>query len=329
VPNRYRMSLNRIDYYKYLFQVYGLKKGTITKCWRDPSIVDLSGLEEQPVTGSYPIDFSKDDVPTLLTDEYGIPMIDYATLGKHYNPWFVGHIALGKYSKWKRTGDKQYFDRFIQLANWFIDTGEKTNHGITWFYHFDWFNNHYKPWRSGLSQAHAISTLLRAASVSGNDMYAEIARKAVEDMIAPFEEGGAAYYWPDRTVSIEESIKLPPSSVVNGHLFSVFACWEASKYFKDHRYNDTAMKGWQYLLNRVDMFDLGYWSRYSFKDTGMIPDIASFHYHDVHIAQMKVSAEITGEKQFQILAERFEKYNNSRLCRLRANWHKRLAKILK
>jgi hypothetical protein len=58
------MSLNRIDYYKYLFQVYGLKKGTITKSWRDPSIVDLSGMEEQPVTGGYPIDLSQDDVPS-------------------------------------------------------------------------------------------------------------------------------------------------------------------------------------------------------------------------------------------------------------------------
>jgi heparosan-N-sulfate-glucuronate 5-epimerase len=322
------MPLTRLDYYKYLFHVYGLRKGTITKSWHDPSIVDLSLLTDKPVTWGYLIDFSQDDVDTLLTDENGIPMIDYATLGKHYNPWFVGHIALGRFTKWKKSADEKDLERFRQLADWFIRTGQNTQNGLTWFYYFDWFNNHNKPWRSGLSQAHAVSTLLRAASVFNDQSYTDAARRAVDDMIAPIQEGGAAYHWPDGTISLEESIKSKPSSVVNGHLFSVFACWEAGRFFDNSRYEETATKGWQFILNRIDLFDLGYWSRYSLRVNSRIPDIASFHYHDVHIAQMKVSAVINGNHKFTELAERFTNYQQSSWCRLRALWHKRLAKIL-
>ncbi len=322
------MALTRSDYYKYLFHVYVLKRGTITKSWKDPSVVDFSGLKEVPVMGVYPIDFSQDDVDVLLTDKDGVPMIDYATLGRHYNPWFIGHIALGRYAKWKRSGKGTDYDRFIMLADWFVKTGEATDNGIAWFYYFDWFRNHVKPWRSGLSQAHAISTLLRAASTAGNESYAETARGALEDMIAPLEKGGAAYHWPDGTVSLEESIKFPPSSVINGHLFSVIACWEAAKYFQNARYKEVAIKGWEYILNRIDLFDLGYWSRYSFRNKRGVSDIASFHYHDVHIAQVKVLAEMTGDNRFSALADRFEKYQNTMNCRIRALWHKRLSKLL-
>jgi heparosan-N-sulfate-glucuronate 5-epimerase len=322
------MPLSRLDYYKYLFHVYGLNKGTITKSWHDPSIVDLSSIDDKPVSWGYFIDFSQDDVDKLLTDENGIPMIDYATLGKQYNPWFIGHIALGRFSRWKKSGKDYDLERFKILADWFIQNGKSTQNGLTWFYHFDWFNNHHKPWRSGLSQAHAISTLLRAASVFKDRHYADAARGAVEDMITPIQKGGAAYYWSDNTISLEESIKSKPSSVVNGHLFSVFACWEASQFFTDSRYKETAIKGWQFILNRIDLFDLGYWSCYSLRRGGSIPDIASFHYHDVHIAQMKVSAKITGNKIFTELAERFTNYQQSKWCRFRALWHKRLAKIL-
>ena len=322
------MSLTRYDYYKYLLNVYGLKRGTITKSWRDPSVVDLSGLDERPVTWGYPVDFSQDDTDELLTDDNGVPMIDYATLGKQYNPWFVGHIALGRFSKWKRTGNERYLEGFKELSDWFVETGEPTKSGLTWLYHFDWFNNHIKPWRSGLSQAHAVSTLLRAASVFDDNKYAEAARGAVDDMIAPMNEGGAAYFWDDGTVSLEESIKTPPSSVINGHLFSVIASWEAGRYFEDGRYRNIAKKGWNFVLNRADSIDIGYWSRYSLKDNGSIADIASYHYHDVHIAQLEVSAAITGDERFAELAGRFRGYQQSATCRIKALWHKRLAKLL-
>lgn len=322
------MSLSRFDYYKYLFNVYGLGRGTITKSWRDPAVVDLTGLRDEPVKGNYPIDFSQDDVDNLLTDQNGIPMIDYTNLGKHYNPWFVGHIALGRFSKWKRSKKDSDLSKFKILADWFVKTGEVTSHGLTWYYHFDWFNNHNKPWRSGLSQAHAISTLLRAASIFQDKKYEESAQKALQEMIMPIESGGAAYNWPDDTISFEESIILPPSSVINGHLFSVIACWEASNYFKVTEYTDLAKKGWTFILNRSNVFDLGYWSRYSFQNIRNIPDIASFHYHDVHIAQLQVLAEISGYQRFQVLSDRFKKYQHSKSCRIRALWHKRIAKIL-
>jgi len=321
------MNLSRTDYFKYLFNVYGLRRGTITKSWHDPTVVDLSGIDEEPVTGSYPIDFSQDDVPGLLTDENGVPMIDYASLGIHYNPWFVGHIALGRYTKWKKTKNDSHLDRFRILADWFVKNATASPNGFTWLYHFDWFG-HDKPWRSGLSQAHGISTLLRAASIFSDAEYADIGKKAVDEMLSPMDKGGTLFHWPDGTITIEESVKYPPSTVLNGHLFSVIAAWEAGRFFDNDQYLNLAEKGWQFVLNNIDRYDLGYWSCYSLSNNkNVIKDIASPHYHEVHIGLFQVSAAITGNGIFNEHSKKFKYYQNDISCRLRAIWMKRLSKL--
>jgi len=323
------MPLTEIDRLRYLFDVYGLRRGTITKSWRDPAVLNLSGLKAPPVSGVYPLDFAQDDTPELLTDAAGIPMIDYASLGRQYNPWFIGHIALGRFSRWAVTLDDSILKGFRQLADWFVANAEPQPVGVAWVYRFDWLGGHDAPWISGISQAHGISTLLRAATVFKNDTYARVAWQATEMMLAPLEEGGTAVNWPDGTVSLEESVRLPATAILNGHLFSVFAAWEAGQYFQETRYLETASRGWTFVRNRIDCYDLGYWSCYSLK-TGRsgLPDIASPHYHGVHIAQFRVVAAITGDLFFAEVADRFERYHRDPALRRKAIWKKRLTKLI-
>lgn len=322
------MPLTRLEYYNYLFQIYGLKKGTITKSWKDPSIFSNDSLSQKPVYWAYPIDFSQDVVENLLVDGADIPMINYANLGTQYNPWFIGHIALGLFSNWKNAEAEETLIKFKLLADWFLDNAVRTANGVVWLYHFDWFGGHNKPWRSGLSQAHAISTLLRAATIFEETKYEEFALMAAKEMLAPFEKGGAAYYWPDSTISIEESIIDPPSSVLNGHLFSAIACWEASRYFDDALFTNTSNALWQFVINRLHVYDLGFWSKYSLKQISKYPDIASTHYHDVHITQLKVAGVITGNSKFNEYADKFKEYQLNSIDKTKAIWLKRLVKIL-
>ncbi|MDD3700349.1 MAG: D-glucuronyl C5-epimerase family protein [Bacteroidales bacterium] len=322
------MSLTRVDYYNYLFRVYFLKRGTITKSWRHPSVLSSDDINQEPVQWAYPIDFSQDIVPKLLTDSGSIPMIDYTNLGRHYNPWFVGHIALGYHSKWRKTTNEVDLVSFKQLADWFVDTAVDTKNGKAWFYHFDWFGGHEKPWRSGLSQAHAISTLLRAATIFKEHKYERVAKAATMEMTASFEKDGAAFFWDDGSVSFEESILTPPSTVLNGHLFSVFACWEAALYFNDSDLNTLYKKGFQFALNRLPDYDLGFWSKYSLLKKKAISDIASVHYHDVHIAQLKAAHQITNEPTFMEYAQKFDNYQNKSVNRNKAIWYKRIAKLI-
>jgi len=321
--------MTKLDYLEYLVRVYLLRQGTLGmgRSWRDPAIVDDQFLNDPSGDGIYPIDFSRDDVPDLLTDGCGIPMIDYANLGIHYNPWFVGHIALGRYTKWKRSQVGQYKDSFIKLANWFLEHATLHDGGTYWFYYFKWFH-HQPPWFSALSQAHAISVLIRASCITGDARYAEMAEGATRTMIAPLGKGGTASNEADGSVCFQESIILPPTYILNGHLFSCIAAYEASQFFGYSDFISAAEQGIMFVQKNIRKFDLGYWSRYSMKNVKSFPDIASPHYHDVHIAQLNVMYVITQDQLLLEMSRRFRNYQNSYIYVKRALWLKRFVKVL-
>ncbi len=298
------------------------------RSWSDPAIADLSGLGWIGGIGAYPLDFSQDVTKSLLTDQRGIPMIDYANLGQHYNPWFVGHIALGLYTKYCRHNETADRERFLQLANWFMDTADWHGGFAYWLYHFDWFGEK-SGWFSGLSQAHAISVLLRAHRLLNKDGYERLARAAADCMIAEIRQGGTATLENNGTIFFQEHRKTPAAYILNGHLFSCFAAWEAGSYFAEPRYQEAATAGFNYLYENLSRFDLGYWSAYSLQKKRLgIPDIASVHYHGVHAAQLTTAGEITGNQTFHSFSDKFTEYQNSRHCARRALWLKRLAKLL-
>lgn len=322
--------LSRLDYYKYLFLCYGLKRGTLAmgRSWSDPAILDLSDIAWTDGIGAYPMDFSQDVTDSLLTDQRGIPIIDYANLGRHYNPWFIGHIALGLYTKYRRHHKPEDRERFRLLAEWFLENADWRSDFACWLYQFEWFGEE-AGWFSGLSQAHAISVLLRAHKLMGNPEYRKIARAATDCMITEIKQGGTITREGDNTIFFQEHRKTPAAYILNGHLFSCFAAWESGRFFNEPRYQEAATAGFNYLHNNLAKFDLGFWSSYSLQKKIMgIPDIASTHYHGVHAAQLKVAGEITGNKIFQEYSNKFTNYQNQPQSARKALWLKRLAKLL-
>lgn len=323
-----KVQSNKATYYRYLFNVYILNRGTITKSWRSVKTMLSEDYLRNPVSAPYPFDFSGDVTDKLLTDKYGIPMVDYTNLGIHYNPWYVGHIALGVFNRYKCIKSDTDLKYFRALADWFINNAVETPVGLVWLYHFDWFGGQKQPWTSGLSQAHAISVLLRASVVFNNPGYEMAARNATVQLITSTSNGGHAYEHPDGTISFEEYQNKTPISVLNGHLFAAIACQEASRHFNSENFKKPAQKAWEFVLNRLNAYDLGFWSSYSLKKIVSLHDISGTHYHRVHIEQFRVAYAITGEPLFREYAQRFEDYLNSWSCRLRALWYKRLTKLL-
>ncbi|MCE9556552.1 MAG: D-glucuronyl C5-epimerase family protein [Planctomycetes bacterium] len=321
--------MNELSRLKYLLAVYGLGRGTITRSWSDPAVVDLSGIGSQAGIGAYPLDYSRDDRANLLTDSAGIPLVDYATLGRQYNPWFIGHVALGRHTKWTHHADPMALAGFIRLADWLVVNAQPWNQGRAWIYHFDWFGGHRAPWISSISQALGISALLRAAAATAEARYADVARGAIEVLLAPMDQGGTSIEWLDGTVSYEEAATHPPTSILNGHLFSLFALSDAARWFACERYAQWLERGWAFLRSRLSDYDLGFWSCYSLRrGRAGTPDVASVHYHGVHVAQLRAAAAITGESHFADWAKRFEGYQLAFGCRLKALWLKRFNKVI-
>lgn len=328
LSNVEKMPLNRLDYLQYLIRIYALGQGTITNSWSSPSRISSRSVQSNGKVDLYPIDFSQDLTPRLLTDSEGIPMINYANLGTHYNPWFVGHIALGLHSLWNRTRDPELLKQFKKLSDWFVKNAVQTSHGVAWHYHFDYFGGQKKPWKSGLSQAHAISTLIRASQLFDGEVYSDLAILAAKEMTAPYEDGGAALRRDDGTISFEEYYCDPPYTVLNGHLFSTFACYEAAKFFQNASLKKIAESAFKFTEKYLEDYDTGYWSKYSLRKVGKFSDIASSHYHGVHVVQLQVAWHMTGNTVFKNWMKRFHTYQQSRSCRYRALVAKMLVKVI-
>lgn len=73
------------------------------------------------------------------------------------------------------------------------------------------------------------------------------------------------------------------------------------------------------LRRALPKYDLGFWSLYNIpRADEKIANIASYHYHDVHIALMEALWNITGENIYKDYAWKFQKYASSPLKRVRA-----------
>ena len=74
-------------------------------------------------------------------------------------------------------------------------------------------------------------------------------------------------------------------------------------------------------------FDTGYWSLYEQSGT-RLKMLASPFYHRLHIVQLRVMSNLTGDTRFAAVAERWEGYAKSRGNRARALIAKSVFKLL-
>ncbi|MGH8016669.1 MAG: D-glucuronyl C5-epimerase family protein, partial [Candidatus Zixiibacteriota bacterium] len=87
------------------------------------------------------------------------------------------------------------------------------------------------------------------------------------------------------------------------------------------RYNDNALakelweEGLKTMASWLPQYDMGYWSLYHIGDG--IKNPATIPYHKLHIEQMKVMYDITGQKIFKEYADRWTSYLNSPFGALR------------
>lgn len=133
-------------------------------------------------------------------------------------------------------------------------------------------------------------------------------------MLVPIEEGGTV-------LSTSEGIffeKYPPqdgkrSSVLNGWFFALFGLYDYYKFTGDEKAKYFFEKSSRTLVEHIKEYDRKYWSNYD-----IIGTIASPAYHELHIGLLQAMADITGDITFENYSEKFLKYQNSTICKLRA-----------
>ena len=204
--------------------------------------------------------------------------------------------------------------KVFACANWAVEH-QKSNGAWVNFAHI----NMEKPY-SSMAQGEGISLLLRAYNSSKNQTYLNAATKAVEFMLTPVEKGGVTKYDGD-DVYLMEFLYLP--LVLNGWIFSTWGLLDYCKVVENPCVYDILKKTCNSLKNKLADFDTGFWSMYA---EGKI--IASPFYHKLHIAQLNVMFELTGETIYKDFANRWAAYQKSFFCSRCAFIKKAMQKVL-
>ena len=236
--------------------------------------------------------------------------------GKYiYFPVAIFQYALGCYDLWLMKRDEVYKVKFMQCAKWTMD---KLDENGRW----DNFSHVYKNAPFGaMAQGEGVSVLLRAYTLTGDAAYCTAAKKAIDFMLQDIVTGGTTEYTDDGNVVFREYTNRP--TVLNGW---IFAWWGLYDYVvathDDGRYKQLLDKSLKSLVASFHLFQNKYWSLY---DCGR--KITSPFYHNLHIAQMKVMYDLTGETLFKEYAYRWKRQQRNILCKSLAFWVKAYQKI--
>lgn len=171
-------------------------------------------------------------------------------------------------------------------------------------------------WLSAMAQGEAASLFTRLQLATGDQRYADAARRAIKAMLVPVAEGGTLIE-KDGLPFVEEYPTPTPSCVLNGAIFAIWGLRDVGAGLGDAEAMAWFERTTDALAALVLRYDLGYWSSYDLYPHPL-PNVASGAYHLLHIRQLTALDRLRPDARFQTAIERFERYRGSSWDRRRA-----------
>jgi hypothetical protein len=247
----------------------------------------------------------------------GVPLVRYGNQGNFRNAVIAAQYALANMIAVGR-GERERAERVRIQLDWLVTAQETTG-----TYAGCWVMRHHNPkypwlwppWTSALASGNAISALLRGWELFGDDRYRASADSAYRALHDP--RTGLALC-PDGSEDLwyEEYPGDPPLHVLNGHVYALLGVLDQARVTGDPEAERRWRRAAATALAHLEEFDLGFWSAYDLRWREPV----SLHYQkNIHVPQLRILAELTGEAGFTTYADRWERQYGSTASRLR--WH--------
>jgi D-glucuronyl C5-epimerase-like protein len=250
----------------------------------------------------YPIDFtSKADRPTVLPGFLDDPgrylWVAHAQRGLGAFERFVG----GEGDEWLE-GARRAADVMVdqQEPEGVHEGGWVQRHAYPHTYALD------PPWVSAMAQGEGASLLVRVHAETGDERYAEAARRALRLMRVSSAEGGASAPLGG-SVLPEEYPTAPASFVLNGLIFALWGMRDVAVGLGDASAGREFEEGVDSLAANIHHWDTGSWSLYDLYPH-RVDNVASSAYHELHVAQLEAMGDLAPRPELRDAAERFAAY---------------------
>lgn len=226
----------------------------------------------------------------------------------------IFQYGLGAYDLFLQSGEEKYLKKFFQCVEWCV--AQQMKSGALDNFSFRYPQNPY----GAMCQGEAASLLVRAFVETRDKKYVEAAKKSIDFMLIPVENGGTTRYAEDDVILLEYTHL---SAVLNGWVFAAFGLYDLAIISGDEKYKGIFEKTVNTMSKYLEKFDNGYWSLYSLDGK-----ITSPFYHNLHIAQMHALHLATKKDIFKDYEEKWIRYKKSWLGRKRAFIKKAWQKII-
>jgi glycosyltransferase involved in cell wall biosynthesis len=269
--------------------------------------------EQTFVLSSFPVDMSSFPIlPHCTFDAAGVP--SHANPAG-YHPVTIAHYALAQWNQYIATGADSHRKTFLAQATWFVEyeirIGEDAGGWPISLPHPSVSTR--GPWLSALAQGCAISVLLRAYQLTGEEVFLAVAQRAVRTFEQDILDGGVSAPLGANGVFFEEVAVYPAAHMLSGFVFALFGLYDYVACTGDARIEQLIQRSLTTLQSLQEEFDVGYWTRSDLLNRRL----ATPSHLALQIALLEVLARQPGGERFATLTTHWKSYQRQFGSRLR------------
>lgn len=265
----------------------------------------------------YPLDLSPLlALPLDCLDDAGVLYQSPSCISEEvYHPTSIAQYALAHWNAYLTGKDSEHEKAFLHQAQWLLTHQVPLVNGVgAWplsvprpeYYAFF-------PWLSALAQGCALSVLVRAYLLTGDEAFLQAARRAVRAFERDILDGGVSSQVGEDGIFFEEVAVYPVAHILTGCMLALFGLYDYVAVTGESRINDLLQRSIDTLHGVLDLFDTGYWTRSDL----LHKRLASPSEHAMHVSLLSVLAQYSGCEHCARLASRWAQYQLKLACRLR------------
>ena len=240
----------------------------------------------------------------------GVVMVAGPDGRDYYNPVSACLYALANHTQARRAIDQEdrHLAAFLGQA-YHLRLSQDASGG--WLYPIPVARYDVAPgWYSAMAQGLAMSVMLRAHDISGEQSYLDAAHAANALMLRPLGSGGCTDYDECGRPFLEECPCDFRCHILNGAVFAMIGLRELEARTGGRIHLSVANR----LAAQLEGYDLGYWSRYDLRFSGP----ATLAYHALHVSLLEAASQLFANRTFSDTAHRWRSYVRHPGNRLRA-----------
>jgi heparosan-N-sulfate-glucuronate 5-epimerase len=226
-------------------------------------------------------------------------------------PAETAQLGLGWHERYL-LGDPTATEPFLSVCEELRSAAVRVTGGIAWPYTVRVPKYPLpRPWFSGMAQGQIASLFVRAWKMTGEESFAHLALQAVGPLLDQPAFAGLVTRTYDGPAIEECGPMKPASHVLNGWIFGLWGLRDVSLALDDPRCRRLAAETTECLAASLSLYDTGWWTRYSLFPH-VVTDLAKPFYHRLHVVQIEVMRDLSGEQAFARAATRWRSYDTRR-----------------